>query len=109
MYTVQPNAIRLEDGSEVFTFIRDVVGLRNTLQVEAGTTGLVKDKEGSARTYFRICDYENSSINVRKITDGKGHYGFEMSLTGNSELESVIRALKFITKVLEDEMQEVVD
>ena len=35
--------------------------------------------------------------------------GFEVMLGGDCELETMIRALKFITKVLEDESEEVYD
>ena len=35
--------------------------------------------------------------------------GFEVMLGGDCELETMIRALKFITKVLEEEAQEVYD
>lgn len=41
-----------------------------------------------------------------------GHYadeGFEVVLGGDCELETIIRALKFITKVLEEEAREVYD
>ena len=38
-----------------------------------------------------------------------GSNGFEVCLGGDCELETMIRALKFITKVLEDESKEVYD
>ena len=38
-----------------------------------------------------------------------GCNGFEVTLGGDCELETMIRALKFITKVLEEESEEVYD
>ena len=35
--------------------------------------------------------------------------GFKVTLGGDCELENIIRALKFITKVLEEESEEVYD
>ncbi len=44
------------------------------------------------------------------ITHGfDGDEGFEVFLGGDCELETIIRALKFITKVLEDQAKEVYD
>lgn len=42
-------------------------------------------------------------MKVNSYTDKFGSSGFEVILGGNCELETMIRALKFITKVLEDE------
>ena len=39
----------------------------------------------------------------------EGDEGVEVFLGGDCELETVIRALKFITKVLEDQAKEVYD
>jgi hypothetical protein len=41
--------------------------------------------------------------------DRFGCNGFEVILGGDCELETMIRALKFITKVLEEESEEVYD
>lgn len=43
-------------------------------------------------------------MDIRVISDHFGDKeGFEVMLGGDCELETMIRALKFITKVLEDE------
>jgi hypothetical protein len=55
------------------------------------------------RTYFRIADNGCTDMKVNSYTDKFGSSGFEVVLGGNCELETMIRALKFITKVLEDE------
>lgn len=58
------------------------------------------------RTYFRIADAASTDIQVHPL----GRYadeGFEVILGGDCELETMIRALKFITQVLEEEAEEV--
>lgn len=93
MYEIKENRLRLTDGTKISTYTRDVVSC-NILEVEAGTTGYRGGDTGhGGRTYFRILDAE----------------GFEVMLGGDCELETMIRALKFITKVLEEEAQEVYD
>jgi hypothetical protein len=48
-------------------------------------------------------------MEVRSYVNKHGCPGFEVILGGDCELETMIRALKFITKVLEEEAQEVFD
>lgn len=48
-------------------------------------------------------------MEIRTFVDKHGCNGFEVFLGGDCELETTIRALKFITKVLEDESKEVYD
>ena len=51
-----------------------------------------------------------SAMDIRVIRDHLGDpEEFEVMLGGDCELETMIRALKFITKVLEDESEEVYD
>ena len=47
--------------------------------------------------------------NTRSYVNKYGCPGFEVVLGGDCELETMIRALKFITKVLEEEAAEVYD
>ena len=66
------------------------------------------DTGHGSRTYFRIQDLGSTDIQAHVL--GKyGDEGFEVSLGGDCELETVITALKFITKVLEDQSKEVYD
>ncbi len=108
MYEVKEKRRKLLDGTEITTYTRDVVSA-NILKVEAGTTGYMGGDSGhGGRTYFRIEDQGSTDIQVLPI-GRHGHEGFEVFLGGDCELETMIRALKFITKVLEDESQEVYD
>lgn len=108
MYEIKEKRRKLSDGTELTTYTREVVSA-NILEVEAGTTGFMGGDTGhGGRTYFRIQDAASTDIQVRSI--GRyGDEGFEVILGGDCELETMIRALKFITKVLEEESQEVFD
>ena len=100
--------MRLINGVEVPTFTREITSC-NILEVEAGTNGYQGGDTGhGSRTYFRIQVLGSTDIQAHVL--GKyGDEGFEVSLGGDCELETVITALKFITKVLEDQSKEVYD
>lgn len=109
MYEVTERRRKLEDGTEITTYTRDVVSC-NILQVEAGTNGYQGGDSGhGSRTYFRIQDEASTDMEIKPIVSKWGCDGFEVCLGGDCELETMIRALKFIVKVLEDESQEVYD
>ena len=95
-------------GIEIPTYKREVVSA-NILEVEAGTNGYQGGDTGhGSRTYFRIENEGGTDIQVRPL--GRyGDEGFEVTLGGDCELETIITALKFITKVLEDGSKEVHD
>lgn len=85
-------------------------GIVDILEVEAGTTGYCGSDTGhGGRTYFRIQDAACTDMEIHSYTTRCGSNGFEVYLGGDCELETMIRALKFITKVLEDESKEVYD
>ena len=109
MYEVKEGE-RTDRGETMRTFTREVVSA-NILEVEAGTTGYRGGDTGhGGRTYFRICDEACTDMNVSVFHDRYGYStGFEVALGGDCELETMIKALKFITKVLEDESREVHD
>ena len=107
MYEIKESAREIE-GIDVTTYTRDVYG-PNILRVEAGTNGYKGGNSShGCRTYFRITDQGGTDIRVNALEDDCGE-GFEVVLGGDDELETVIRALKFITKVLEDQANGVCD
>ena len=109
MFEVKENRRTLDDGTEITTYTREVVSC-NILEVEAGTTGYQGGDTGhGGRTYFRIQDAASTDMEIKPIINKWGCDGFEVTLSGDCELETMIRALKFITKVLEDESKEVYD
>ena len=109
MYEIREKSRILKDGTELTTYSRNVVSA-NILEVEAGTTGYQGGDSGhGGRTYFRIEDAASTDMEVRSYVNKYGCPGFEINLGGDCELETTIRALKFITKVLEEESKEVFD
>ena len=109
MYEVIEKRKILPDGTEISTYTRDVISA-NILEVEAGTTGYMGGDSGhGGRTDFRIQARASTDMEIRTLVDKQGCNGFEVFLGGDCELETTIRALKFITKVLEDESKEVYD
>lgn len=109
MYEIREKRRALNDGTEITTYSRDVVSA-NILEVEAGTTSYRGGDTGhGGRTYFKIKDAASTDMDINVLYDRYGCIGFEVTLGGDCELETMIRALKFITKVLEEESQEVYD
>lgn len=89
------------DGKMITTFTREVCSA-NILEVEAGTNGFHDGDSGhGSRTYIRIEDQASTDIRVKAL--GKdGREGVEIVLGGDCELETMIKALKFITQALEE-------
>ena len=108
MYEVIENRFRLNDGTEIQTFSRELLNA-NVLRVEAGTTGYMGGDSGhGGRTYIRIEDLGGTDIKVTPI-DNIGNGGVEIVLGGDAELETIITGLKFIINVLEDQRDDVHD
>lgn len=107
MYAIEENIKEIK-GVTFKTYTR-ALGSENILEVEAGTTGYRDGMDGhNSRAYFRIENIDSSDIMVAPI-GFCGLQGFDVWMAGDCELEDMIRALKFITKVLEDGAQEVHD
>ena len=106
MYEVKMNSKKI-DGITVPTWEREICSA-NILSVEAGTTGLKGGDSGhGSRTYFAIKDEGGTDIEIERLTDSIGRdRGFEVRLGGDTELETMIEALKFIVKVLEEQKEE---
>lgn len=102
---IKKNERRLRDGTVIPTYSTEIVSA-NILEVEVGTTGYKGGDGGhGGRTYFRIHDL--SSTDIRAWADY--YSGFEVTLGGDSELDTMIEALKFIVDVLEKNKGEVPD
>lgn len=95
------------NGVDIETWSRDIIDA-NLLSVEAGTNGYQGGDTGhGSRTYIRIQDEGGTDIDARAITDKFGcTSGIEIALGGDAELSTIIEAMKFITKVLEDQIKE---
>lgn len=96
------------DGTLITTYSREIYNA-NVLEVEAGTNGYKGGDSGhGSRTYFRIENAGGTDIEARLI-GAYGTDGIEVTLGGDTELETIITALKFIINVLEDGATEVND
>ena len=110
MYEIKNKSVVLNDGTHLRTFTREITDA-NILEVEAGTTGYKGGDTGhGGRSYFRIKDLACTDMRVKTVTDCFGHTDeLEVVLGGDTELSTIIKALKFITRVLEEESKEVDD
>ena len=102
MYEVTSRTRRV-NGVDMETWEREIIDA-NILSVEAGTNGYQGGDTGhGGRTYIRISDEGGTDISAKVIKDRCGNTsGIEIALGGDAELSTMIEALKFITKVLED-------
>lgn len=113
MFEIIGNTIELKEGIKVDTYKREIFNA-NILEVEAGSTGYCGGDSGhGARHYIRLKDLGGTDIRV-KIGDKEfdeldKDKGIEIILGGDTELDTIITALKFVTKVLEDAANEVYD
>lgn len=102
MYEVSSRT-RKVNGVIVETWEREIIDA-NILSVEAGTNGYQGGDSGhGSRTYIRISDEGGTDILANVIKDKFGDtIGIEIALGGDAELSTMIEALKFITRALED-------
>lgn len=92
------------NGVTIETFKREIFSA-NILEVEAGTNGYQGGDTGhGSRTYFRIQDMGSTDITVRTTHDCLGYEdGVVVALGGDCELTTIIEALQFIVKVLDEQ------
>lgn len=108
MYEVT-NGIRKVNGMEIETWKREITDA-NILSVEAGTNGYQGGDTGHGnRTFIRIQNEGDTDLGARVLLDSLGYVdGVEIVLGGDAELSTIIEALKFATKVLEEGIQEAI-
>ena len=96
------------NGKSVDTFKREICNA-NVLEVEAGTNGYQGGDTGhGSRTYIRIQDIGGTDIEVHPTHNSFGEEdGVVIALGGDSELSTIIEALKFTLKVLDDQRREI--
>lgn len=110
MFEVKENQKVLPDGTQITTFTREVISTLG-IEAEAGTTGFNGgDASCGGRTYFRFKDMGFTNMHIKTTRGRDGNTGeVEFFLGGDCELEVIIRALKFVVKVLEEESEGVID
>ena len=94
MYEIRENQRKI-DKHTITTFTREIVSA-NIIEVEAGTNGYCGGDSGhGSRTYIRIENVGSTDMRVYTNNDG-----IAIVLGGDCELTTIIKALKFIIKVL---------
>ena len=107
MYAIEEKEREI-GGKTITTYSRDIYSA-NVLEVEAGTNGYQGGDSGhGSRTYFRIENAGGTDIEAQLIGP-YGTDGIEVTLGGDCELDTIIQALKFIVKALEDGAKEADD
>ena len=98
--------IRYVKGRVVDTIACDFYSC-NILEAEAGTNGLQGGDTGhGCRTYIRLQDAGSTDMTVHTYRDKYGSEGVEIILGGDTELQTIVGALKFIAKTLENGMEQ---
>ena len=104
MYAITEGVTKVR-GREVHSFRRDVDVGKELLSVKAGTTGY-KGDVGCAEDSRTFISLESILGNVRfaPITDAQDYLtGFQLVGCGDDALHALVRAMKFIVKVLDEQ------
>ena len=97
---------RIVEGMEVPT-LSCVIREANALKVEVGTNGYHGGDYGhGGRTYFRISNGASTDMQAHSSCILNEEY-VEVELYGDSELSTIITALKYIIWVLEEQTNDV--
>lgn len=93
---------RISRSEKIRTHIATVYGM-GELEVEVGTSGY--DGGDGSRTYIRIEDKNGGTmIDADTVCSYKGaRGGIEMKIYGDSEIDQIKEALRFILEILEEE------
>ena len=87
---------------EIGTCTKEIVSA-NILEVEAGTTDYKGGDSGhGCRSYFRIKDLASTDMRVNSSNDSIHGSYVEVTLGGDTELYTMIEALRFIADVLDN-------
>lgn len=94
-----------KDNKEIKCYSREVSTNETTFVVEAGTTGNKEQNETGRNvlSYFSIRNLYHNFCTESKYNNT------EMIIRGESEIRGIIKALKFIIKVLEEELNHIDD
>ena len=103
MYAIDEGLQKI-NGEMVETFHREVIDGNTNLEVEAGTNGYHGGDTGhGSRTYLRIKDQGCTDIHCtvkRNSYDDRANE-IEISLGGDTELETMKEALRWMLSILE--------
>ena len=89
------------DGYTFPIYKREIVSA-NVLEVVAGTNGYHDGDSGhGCRTFIRIKDVDSTDIKVKVLERYGDTEGVEIVLGGDTELNTIIKAFRYIADVLE--------
>ncbi|MDD6706997.1 hypothetical protein [Eubacterium pyruvativorans] len=90
-------------------YSREVMDGDSFYKVFAGTSGTIDGEDDDTRTMIEIFNPVGYGLfRIHKDEDGEG-YGVSITAIGDDDLRCLIKALKFATKVLEEEALEIND
>lgn len=90
-------------------YSREVFDGDSVYKVSAGTSGTMAGDDDDSRTIIEICNPVGHGLfRIRKDEDGDG-CGVSITAIGDDDLRCLIKALKFATRVLEEEAFEIDD
>lgn len=109
MYEVKSGLKKIND-VVVETFVRKVSEPETSLNVEVGTTGYkgTPTRKSGGRTYIRLgCG--TGDFCFEPVTDSLGTVtGIEIAACGDAGLDGLMKALKFASRVLDDQRRGIV-
>ena len=103
----KPNGFVTIDGIEVPTFKKEIISA-NMLEVEVGTTGHQGGDSGhGGRTYFKVENLSSTDMTVEADGSGSSDVKVEITLGGDSELDTFCEALRIGYNVLKEHAFEI--
>ena len=106
MYEIRSRK-RCINGVPFKTYERTLDTDESVVAIEAGSTGLLPDDKGGARTLISFENLSESGIFGKVTKNENGTLDeVEIGVVGNAETISVLRALMFATKAILDEFEE---
>ena len=100
------STIMIDDKYEVPVYKKEIVNA-NLLQIVAGTNGYHGGDGGNGgRTFIRIYNQGGTAIEVKRLGTEYRDDGVEIILAGDTELDTIIDGLEFITNVLRCQAKE---
>jgi hypothetical protein len=104
MYAITEGVAKIND-RKVHAFKREVFAGDAVLTVKAGTTGYKGEvcRKDSSRTFVCL-ESILGDVHFTPITDPEGHMtGFQIVGCGDDTLNALVRAVKFVEKVLDEQ------
>lgn len=112
MFRIDTKVTNIEkENKEILCFSREIPTDETCFCATAGTTGNMyhDDTKRNALSYFSIENLRSNNILSIDTGISATNKKFSICVKGESEIRGIIKALKFIIKVLEEELDHVDD